>query len=613
MSRLLIILAPLMCCAQSFTITTVAGSLANQLQGGFSGDGGPAVGAQLQDPTALAMDSSGNLYIWDWGNYRIRKVSGGIITTIAGTGLPGPFGDGSAALKAELEGPGAIALDKSGNLYVAGNYVIRKINPAGIISAFAGNYGNSGFSGDGGPAIAAEFSKTAAVAVDSSGNVYVADYWNGAVRKISTDGTISTMAGQGTIIGYSGDGGPATAAVLGYPSGLAFDTKGNLYIADTLDNVVRMVDTTGVITTVAGNYTLPHQSSGDGGQATSAAFYGISGIAVDASGNLFVGDYIDGSARGGQIREVLPDGKINTVAGNGNYPYQGDGGLATNAGVDGPHGLLAAGSNIYFSDTGHSLVRLLTPGAPISGPPPVISKGGVVTSASASSVVEPGSWASIYGTNLVASSKPVSWNGDFPLVLGGTTVTINDVPAYLSYVSATQVNLQAPDGGLSGTVNVTLTTANGTASSTVTLGIVSPAFSLLGDGKHAAAIILRSDGSGSFGGGTYDVVGPSGTSLGYKTVPAKAGDNVVFFGVGFGNTSPDVPAGQPFSGAAYADSAVHLTINGQPLTTTFAGMSAPGLFQFNLTIPQGLGTGDQSLLATVNGVSTQANVVTTLQ
>jgi uncharacterized protein (TIGR03437 family) len=192
-------------------------------------------------------------------------------------------------------------------------------------------------------------------------------------------------------------------------------------------------------------------------------------------------------------------------------------------------------------------------------------------------------------------------------------VTINDVPAYLSYVSATQVNLQAPDGGLSGTVNVTLTTANGTASSTVTLGIVSPAFSLLGDGKHAAAIILRSDGSGSFGGGTYDVVGPSGTSLGYKTVPAKAGDNVVFFGVGFGNTSPDVPAGQPFSGTAYADSAVHLTINGQPLTTTFAGMSAPGLFQFNLTIPQGLGTGDQSLLATVNGVSTQANVVTTLQ
>ncbi|MGA3186172.1 MAG: hypothetical protein ABSF22_03610 [Bryobacteraceae bacterium] len=604
-----VLFAPLWCCAQTFTITTVAGSSASQFRGGFSGDGGLAINAELSAPNSVTLDSSGNLYICDSANNRIRKVStSGIIATIAGSGATGTgsggySGDGGLAISALLNGPSGLAVDANGNLFIADtqNNVIRKVSPSGIISTFAGN-GTLGFSGDGNPAVSAQLNLPDGVAVDPSGNVYIADTWNGAIRMVSTNGVISTFAGTGGKRGYSGDGGQATAATLSNPSSLAFDASGNLYIGD--DSIVRKVALNGIITTAAGNGTL----TGDGVQATSAAIDNVGGIAIDASGNLFISD--SGTNR---VRQVLTNGTITTAAGNGNAIYQGDGGLATNAGLQSPFGLAASGGIIYVCDFGHNLVRLLTPGAPAGGPAPSITKGGVVTSASTSSTIEPGSWVSIYGTNLTAGSAPVNWNGDYPLTLGGTTVTINGRAAFLSYVSPTQVNLQAPSDGSSGTVGVTLTTANGTATSTVTLGSVSPAFSLLGDGKHAAAIILRSDGSGTFGGGTYDIVGPLGTSLGYQTIPAKAGDNVVFFGVGFGPTNPPVPPGSPYSGAATAIFTSHLSINGQPLTTTFAGISAPGLFQFNVTIPQGLGTGDQLLLATVNGISTQANVVTTLQ
>lgn len=252
------------------------------------------------------------------------------------------------------------------------------------------------------------------------------------------------------------------------------------------------------------------------------------------------------------------------------------------------------------------MIRLLTG-------PPAILPGGVAPLFSTASSIQPGSWVSIYGNNLITGSQALDWNGNFPTILGGTTVTINHKPAYLSYVSAGLINLQAPDDTTRGMVNVTVTTSNGSTTATITLADQSPAFNLLSDGKHVAAIILRSDGSGAYGGGSYDVVGPAGTSLGYPTVPAKAGDSVVIFGLGFGPTSPVVPAGQPFSGAAAAVDPISLSINGQAATPSFAGMSAPGLFQFNLAIPAGLGTGDVPLLATVSGVSTPANVVISLQ
>jgi len=235
---------------------------------------------------------------------------------------------------------------------------------------------------------------------------------------------------------------------------------------------------------------------------------------------------------------------------------------------------------------------------------------------STSTSIQPGAWVSIYGNNLVAGTTPQVWNGDYPAALGGTSVTIDNKPAYLSYASSTLINLQAPDDTARGQVSVVVTTANGSTSATVTLANQSPSFSLLGDAKHVAAIILRPDGSGTYGSGaySYDILGPTGTSLGYKTVAAKAGDVVELYGIGFGPTNPAVPAGQAYTGpAGVAADSVTLTINGTPVTPSFAGVAFPGLFQFNVTVPAGLGSGDQALLANVNGMSTQNNVAFAIQ
>ena len=250
------------------------------------------------------------------------------------------------------------------------------------------------------------------------------------------------------------------------------------------------------------------------------------------------------------------------------------------------------------------------------GPPPAISPGGVVPLFGTSSTIQPGSWASIYGQNLIPGSIPEYWNGDYSTSLGGTTVTINNKLAYLSYASPTQIDLQAPDDDARGLVNVVAANSNGSTTATVTLADQSAAFSLLGDGKHAAGIIVRPDGSGAYGSGehSYDILGPTGTSLGYKTVAAKAGEVVVLFGIGFGPTQPPIPAGQKYTGApAQASGDLSVIIGQTPVAAFFIGAESPGLFQFNLTIPGGLGTGDQPLFGIANGVRTPPGVVIALQ
>jgi uncharacterized protein (TIGR03437 family) len=246
----------------------------------------------------------------------------------------------------------------------------------------------------------------------------------------------------------------------------------------------------------------------------------------------------------------------------------------------------------------------------IQSPAPTINPDGVVPVFSPSNIIQPGSWVSIYGTNFAGATN--LWAGDFPKSLGGVTVTVNSKPAYLWYVNPGQINLQSPDDTASGTVPVVVTTASGSATSTVTLAQFGPSFSLL-DTKHVTGIILRSNGSGAYNGGAYDILGPTGTSLGYSTVAAKAGDSVVLFGVGFGPTSPPVSSGQIFSGSASTTNAVKLLINNVSVTPSFAGLSSAGLYQVNLTVPAGLGTGDVPLVATVGGVQTPSSVVIPLQ
>jgi uncharacterized protein (TIGR03437 family) len=235
--------------------------------------------------------------------------------------------------------------------------------------------------------------------------------------------------------------------------------------------------------------------------------------------------------------------------------------------------------------------------------PPFISPAGVCPLFSKATAIQPGEWVSIYGTNLAGSAA--TWNGNFPTSLGGTSVTIDGKAAYLWYVSPGQINLQAPNDTATGSVPAIVTTSRGTYRSTVTLARFAPSFSLL-DGKHVTGIILRPNGA-------YDIIGPTGSSLGYATVAAKAGDNVELFGVGFGPTTPAVPAGQTFSGAAATTNPVQLTIGGRKVTPSFAGLSAAGLYQINVKIPPNLGTGDLPLVAAAGSVQTQPGVVISLR
>src|SRR5437016_2851788 len=322
---------------------------------GFSGDGGPATSAALSDPEGVFLDRFGNLFIADSGNSRIREVvaATGNIQTVAGNGTFGFSGDGGPAISAALSDPEGVFLDSSGNLFIAdtGNSRIRKVVAAtGNIQTVAGN-GTLGFSGDGGPATSATLNVPEGVFVDRSGNLFISDTFNNRIREVvATTGNIKTVAGNGTQ-GFSGDGGPATSASLYFPEGVFVDSSGNIFTADHLNGRIREVDAaTGTIQTVAGNGTFGF--SGDGGPATSAGFVDPTGVFVDSCGNIFVPD-------NSRIRKVVAaTGKIQTVAGNGTFGFSGDGGPATNAELAQPTGVYVDNSgNIFIADSCNNRIR----------------------------------------------------------------------------------------------------------------------------------------------------------------------------------------------------------------------------------------------------------------
>src|SRR6185437_2396068 len=271
--------------ANAQIITTVVG---NGTQS-FSGDGGQATAAAVNDAAQTAFDASGNLYFADAINSRIRKVtSAGIITTVAGNTTYGYSGDGGAATAAKINYAGGVAIDGAGNMYIAdgNNYRIRKVNTAGIITTYAGT-GTYGYSGDGGQATAAGIDQVGAVICDAAGNVYFNNPDYNYIRKITTAGIISTVVGNGAA-SFSGDGGQATAAAINNPIYMAFDAAGNLYFSDFNNSRIRKVTPAGIISTVVGNGTNGY--AGDGGPATAAELSYAEGVFVDGAGNIYIGD-----------------------------------------------------------------------------------------------------------------------------------------------------------------------------------------------------------------------------------------------------------------------------------------------------------------------------------
>ena len=751
--------------ATSGTITTVAGNG----KYGYAGDGGPASSAELNGPWGVAVDAAGNVYIADSGNNCIRKVTAdGNIATIAGNSNYGYAGDGGSISLAVFNQPSRVAVDSAGNVYIAdcGNNRIRKaVAATGTISTVAGN-GTAGYSGDGGLAINAQIASaglycTTGLAVDAGGNLYIADHDNNRVRKVTADGIITTVAGTGAP-GFSGDGGPAVNAQLNRPAGVAVDAAGNLYIADAWNYRVRKVAADGAITTVAGNGTQGF--SGDGGPATSQALSGPQSLAVDAAGNLYITDgnilrklttagtmywtqiasvknlasavvdkagnvfVIDTDYNG--IVEMMADGTNGTVAGGGRITggisatgYTGDGGAATSARMGGPTGIAVdpGTGRLYIADTYNGVIRLLVqkatravlsiakthqgnfvagtngtyslvvsnapdaaatsgqvqvleqlpsgftlssqgmagtgwncsqggctrsdslgPGASyppitvtmgvnaeapystivnqvsVSGggssltiardptvivgaaPAPTIGAGGIVNAASYKPAVAPGSIAAVFGTFLVNSTTSTS-STPWPTALGGLSVTFNGTqdatgdPGWLDLVSPSQVNLQVP-WELAGRSNiVAMASLNGHLGGpqTVNLAPVAPGI---------FAINAQGTGQGAILDSTYRLVDASN--------PATAGSTyVLIYCTGLGPVT-----NQPYSGNPAPTAAGSLAWTTNIPTVTVGGASAPvsfwglapgyvGLYQVNAQVPVGSATGNAvPVTITIGGV-----------
>jgi uncharacterized protein (TIGR03437 family) len=571
--------------SQQYTINTYAGNRS----AGYAGDSGAPASAELDLPLGLTFDSSGNLYIADSVNQRIRKISGGVITTVAGNGTLGYSGDGAVATSAELNGPSSVAVDSSGNIYIADttNHVVREVvtgtaaTNAGVASGdiitIAGT-NTGGYSGDGGLSGLAELDFPTGVAVDSSGNIYIADSGNNVIREITaSNGIINTIVG-----------GIATEQQLNDPESVAVDAAGDLYISEQ-DGVRISKFSHGNLTVVAGNGYIGY--SGDNGLGYNASLDDPTAIAVDSKGYLYICD-----TNNSLIRKVSPQGIITTIAGTtiGGLPtpgFYGDGGFATNALLSFPRGIVVDGSgNVFVSDTANYVIRELQPQAP------AIAGGGVVNAASFTAKFSPGALASVFGSNFTGAGLDAI--GTLPLAssLGGVSVLVNGVAAPVLYESPTQINFQIPWETKAGSATVVVST-NGFASSTANITVLAAAPELFVQGTHA--IVQNSD-----------------YSLNSSSNPAKAGATLLAYLTGAGPVS-----NQPADGTAAGSnplssvtSAVTATIGGQTAAVSFAGL-APGfvgLWQANIVVPSGVTQGDLPLVVTAGGQSSNsANVSVT--
>jgi trimeric autotransporter adhesin len=642
------------------------------------GDGGPATTAQFLNPTATAVDSSGNIYVADLLDQRVRKIAAnGTTTTVAGNGSPGYTGDSGPATSAQVLSPGGVAVDPFGSIFIAdsGNNVIRRIAGNGNISTYAGT-GVFNFGGDNGPASKAALANPNCVRSDAAGNIFFADVAAGRIRKINaTSGVITSVAGSNST--QIGDNGAATAAGLSAPNCVFIDAANSLFIADSGNNRIRKVDTNGIITTVAG--TGKSGFSGDGGAATSAMLNQPNDMVADSAGNLYISD--TGNAR---IRKVTPNGIITTVAGDGGFGVTGDGSVATSAEIGEVQGLaIDASGAIYFSDSYNNRVRKLTlqtvaepdftltsdaagktvaagssttftltlaslngfagnvnfsatgmtsgtvtfsPASPmfvaagkavvvtatISIPAgtatgtqtigftttsaalvhsvsatlsitatapagPVISAAGIANGASfLGGAVAPGEVVTLYGSAMGPASLAtlqLDSDGNVMKSLGRTAVTFNGSPAALIYTSEGQVSAIVPYGVAGSATAAVQVSYNGVASNTVSIPVTdaSPALFTYNSSGTGAAALLNQD-----------------NSVNTPDNPAARGSIITLYGTGEGQTTPGGVDGQ-VANAIYPKPVlpVTVTIDGQPAVVAYAG-AAPGdvagVIQINVTV-----------------------------
>jgi uncharacterized protein (TIGR03437 family) len=622
---------------------------------GFSGDGGPATAAQIFPSNGgLATDGAGNVYIADGNNHRVRKVDpAGIITTVAGTGAPGYSGDGGPAINAQLNFPTYLTTDPAGNLYISdsSNARVRKVDPAGIITTFAGN-GNTSFAGNGGPATAATVNAPGGIVFDPAGNFYVSEPGEGRVRKIDPAGIISIFAGQpNRTRGFAGDGGPASAALLQGPFGLAADGAGNIYIADNGNSHIRKVDPAGIITTYAGNgLSVASSPLGDNGPARNAALGALSSITMDPAGNLFILASLGGVQRVRRVAASTPALTVSPSPLSFNYTI----GAATPAPQTvtisnaAPTAFSVTSAGAWLAVTPRTATTpatltvsvnpaglpggvyqgsvTLTPAggaAPVSFPVSLTVNGASAPSFTAANMrnalgyqakLAPGAMFVIFGSGLGPAALTAAAGPDYPATLSGTAVTLtpaNGAPvnARMVYTSAGQLAGLLPSSLTPGTYAVRVTN-NGLASTPQSITIVPRSLGIatansagsgiaqatIGNVNNGISLLRLTEGAVSFNG------------LDWTLSPAHPGDTLVLWATGggadlandTGSTSGDQTAAGNFT----------VNVGGRTIRPLYAGASSgyPGLWQINFTLPADIPTGCFTP-ATVNAGSEPSNTV----
>ena len=684
----------------NFRVRRIQGAIINTVAGTTIADNIPATTAFLNQPEDVVGNGSGGFAFVDTGDSRVRMVSGGTITNVVGNGVAGNA-------TGELDFPTGIARDTTGVVYVAdtANNRVLRVVAGGTYSVLAGN-GTAGYSGDHAYAPAAELSSPGAVAVDASGNVYIADSGNCAIRMVNANSTITTLAGTG-VCGSTGNNGLAGQAEV-VPVDLALDNAGNLFFAEPVANRVRKINLASlIVTSVAGVGTAGH--SGDGGPATLAQLSDPTGVAVDAKGNVFIAD------AGNSVVRMISGSTIWTVAGTGNYAFDLETGPAVGVSID-PVGIsVDSGGNIYIADEFNDRIRQLIPvsaaslgvssgnsqtvvpgtqvtisvtvkdasgnlvgGAVVNftvtsgsaqlsagsvltnasgvasvvvtltssgsvqisaatgslpaatfsltAAGPQINTGGVVGAAlsvPAVTSLSTGGIASVFGTGFGGPSSYVQVgsadlvSGALPTNFKGICVELSGTFAPIFGLSNTQVNFQVPAVSAP-SVSVQVVTNCGAANQVASLGVTAsiapaaPEFFYFVQNTNGHNPVAAADAQTNVGIAASTLFPGSGYG------PAKSGEYITVYGTAFGATNPPVAPGVFQAAGAQATGTVQVLLNGQPLPAAnvlYVGItpSSPGLYQMDFQVPSGTPSGDLPLVISIGGIQSPAGAYITVQ